>query len=161
MYCWVVVFPWPHGLSESFVSGTSIPQRARVGLHSTGSTFLGLSGSVLACFSASQALICEMNDYSRKKKRPRDCLLSSNKWALLKMKKDTLELKVILLWRKHLSVGKPFLDCIGPESSLAPELVLSWAIAYFIAFIFLFPRLLLSLAACQSGGHSRSGEMIF
>lgn len=73
------------------------------------------------------------------KKRPGDCLLSSNKQALLKMKKDTLELKVILLWRKHLSVGKPFLDFIGPEPSLAPELVLSWASAYFIAFIFLFP----------------------
>lgn len=55
------------------------------------------------------------------------------------MKRDTLELKVILLWRKHLSVGKPSLDCIGPEPSLALELVLSWARAYFMAFIFLFP----------------------
>lgn len=79
-----------------------------------------------------------MNDYSRKK-RLCDYLLSSNKWALLKMKRDTLELKVILLWRKHLSVGKPFLGCIGPEPSLALDLVLSWARAYFIAFIFLFP----------------------
>lgn len=55
------------------------------------------------------------------------------------MKRDTLELKVILLWRKHLSVGKPFLDCIGPEPSVALELVLSWVRAYFMAFIFLFP----------------------
>lgn len=108
-------------------------------LYSTVSTFLGLSGSSLSLLYYLSALICEMNDYSRKKKRSGDCLLSSNKRALLKMKKDTLELKVILLWRKHLSVGKPFLDCISPEPSLAPELVLSWARVYFIVFIFLFP----------------------
>lgn len=77
------------------------------------------------------------------------------------MNKDTLELNVILLWRKHLRVGKPFLDSIGPEPNLAMELALSWARTYFIAFIFLSPWLLLSSAACQSGGHSRSGETIF
>lgn len=56
------------------------------------------------------------------------------------MNKDTLELKVILLWRKHLRVCKPFLDYIGSEPSLLLELALSWAIAYFMVFIFLSPR---------------------
>lgn len=53
---------------------------------------------------------------------PGDCLFSSNKWSASEMNKETLELKVILLWRKHLRVCKP---CVGPRAKRGLKLALS------------------------------------
>lgn len=58
-------------------------------------------------------------------------LIFPSKWSLLGMNKDTLKLKVILLWRKHLRAVK-FLNYTGSQSSLAHELGLSWATVHFM-----------------------------